>query len=175
MFKCLDSETNIVAKDHRVYQEALKQVCERIDKFKAQAKEYPKLEEMRGIVKSLKNIINDPNYFAFFDQKEELLKLCQELLPSVEKEYSTLSENHFEHLLSRSDSASLERYELKKTPDAHLKKVVALYLKDEGHKLIEVSKAGILALDPIMQTQPIEDLDNVPEVKETGASDEGEF
>lgn len=175
MIKCLDPETNVVAKDHRVYQEALKQVFENVDKFKAQAKEYPKLEEMRGIVKSLKNIKKDPNYFDYFDKQGELLKLCQELLPSVEKEYSALSESHFEHLLSSSDSSSLKRYELKKTPDEHIKKVVALYLKDEGHKLIEVSKAGILTLDPIIQ--PIKGLDSVPkvEVKETGASDEGEF
>lgn len=181
MLKCLDPKKNILKKDPKVCSKALEQICQKVDEFKdqlktyAQSETYSKLEGLKDIYKSLNNVLDNSDYFNFFDQKEELLKLCQELLPFTEKEYSTLSEKHFEHLLSKSDYASLDKYELKKTPDAHLKKVVALYLKNEGHKLIEVSKAGIFTLDLIIQTQPIKDLDNVAEVKETGASDEGGF
>jgi len=171
MIKLLDPQTNVVAMDYRVYEEALKQVHEKIDKFKEQKKDYSQLENLRDIIKSLKNIIKVSDYFVFFNKNQELLALCQKVLPWIEAEYSSLSASHYEHLLSKSDPNGLDRYKLEKLPDHKIIKNIVEYLEYEGPKLLEVSKAGVNTVSLMIQTNPIkiEDISIHSDVQGAGA------
>jgi len=179
MIKLLDPKTNVVSKNQLVYQAALRQVSQAVDKFKKEEKGYSQLEDLRDIIKSLKSILNNPDDCVFSDKKEEekLLKLCHDLLPHIENEYSSLSEDHFEYLLSKSDPVSFNEHQLEKTPDKAIKRILE-HLPNEGGQILTFSKAGVYIVDQIqnylIQKHDSIPHDSTPDVQEAGASIESE-